>query len=85
MTPKTLTEIIKSTNIKEFDLLSLDVEGHEHEVLESWDFSIPISVILIEILGLNTDKDELCRQKLLSNNYIFYRKCGPNEVYILNK
>ena len=71
ITPKSLTEILKSTGIPEFDFLSLDVEGHELEVLESWDFSIPIRVILLETLGVNPQKDELCRQKLISKNYKF--------------
>lgn len=85
LVPKTLTEIIKSTQIKEFDFLSLDVEGHEFEVLDSWDFSVPINVILIETLGVEPEKELKCRNKLISNNYSFYSKCAHNEVYILNK
>jgi len=81
--PMTLTEIIKSTNIKNFNLLSLDVEGHEYEVLCSWDFSIPIEIILIEILGLDTNKEELCRQILRKNDYIFACVYKHNEIYIL--
>lgn len=81
ITPKTLSDIIKSTNIKHFDLLSLDVEGHEYEVLQSWDFSIPIDVILIETLGVEPEKDELCRQFLLKNNYKFITKFKHNEIF----
>ena len=44
--PKSLTEIVKETKLDHIDLLSLDVEGHEYEVLQSWDFSIPIDIIL---------------------------------------
>ena len=80
--PMTLTEIIKSTNIKNFNLLSLDVEGHEYEVLCSWDFSIPIEIILIEILGLDTNKEELCRQILYKNNYKFICVYKHNEIYV---
>jgi FkbM family methyltransferase len=83
--PKTLTEIIKETNINHFDLLSLDVEGHEYEVLKSWDFSVPIDVILIELLGANPEKEDLCREILLKNNYKFVTKFKLNEIYILNK
>ena len=83
--PKTLTEIVKQTQLKEIDFLSLDVEGHEYEVLQSWDFSIPIYVILIETLGVDKIKDDLCRKILLENNYIFYSLCSHNEIYILNK
>jgi hypothetical protein len=81
--PKTLTDIIKSTNITHIDFLSLDVEGHEYEVLQSWDFSIPIHLILIEILGVQPDREELCRQILLKNGYTFMEKFKHNEIYIL--
>ena len=82
--PKTLTDILKSTNLKHIDFLSLDVEGHEYEVLQSWDFSIPIDLILIETLGVQPDKDELCRQLLISNGYKFIQKFSHNEIFINN-
>lgn len=82
--PIKLTEIVKSTNLTHIDLLSLDVEGHEYEVLQSWDFSIPIDVILIETLGVQPEKDELCRELLLKNNYNFVAKYKHNEIYTLN-
>ena len=81
--PKSLTEIIKSTNITHVDFLSLDVEGHEYEVLKSWDFSIPIDVILIETLGVQPERDQLCREILLSNNYKFMQPFKHNEIYVL--
>ncbi len=82
--PKTLTEIVKSTNLNHIDLLSLDVEGHELEVLKSWDFSVPIDVILIETLGAEPEKDQLCREYLINNNYKFFTKCAHNEIYVLD-
>lgn len=82
--PRSLTDVCKSTNIKHIDLLSLDVEGHEYEVLMSWDFSIPIDVVLIETLGVQPDKDQLCRDLLIKNGYTFYKRCQHNEVFILN-
>jgi FkbM family methyltransferase len=81
--PKTLTEIIKSTGIKYIDFLSLDVEGHEYEVLKSWDFSVPINIILIEMLGIDTEKEELCREILLQNGYSFEQKFAHNEIFKL--
>ena len=84
--PKSFTEIIKSTGVIHIDLLSLDVEGHELEVLMSWDFSIPIDVILIETLGgSQCEKEELCRQLLIKNGYRFDVKYKHNEVFILEK
>jgi FkbM family methyltransferase len=82
--PKTLTEIVKSTDIKHINLLSLDVEGHEYEVLLSWDFSVPIDVILIETLGGSLcEKEEKCREILKKNGYAFDTKFKHNEVFIL--
>ena len=85
--PKTLTEIIKSTDFKYFDLLSLDVEGHELEVLQSWDFSIPIKIILIEMTHDNYIKNEKCRNILLKNNYKLdhIHENKRDEIYILNE
>ena len=80
--PKSLTEILQQTKITKFDFLSLDVEGHEFEVLQSYDFSIPIDVILIEMLGVQKEKDDMCRKRLLENDYIFHSTCAHNEVYI---
>jgi len=82
--PVKLIDVVKQTNIKHIDLLSLDVEGHEYEVLQSWDFSIPIDIILIEILGVDSNKEELCRKLLIDNNYKFICKCSHNEVYAHN-
>jgi len=82
--PKTLREIIKSTDIKHFDLLSLDVEGHEYEVLNSWDFSVPIDVIMFEVLDENDEKGEMCRKLLIENGYIFDCRFCHNEIFILN-
>jgi FkbM family methyltransferase len=80
--PKTLSEIINSTGIKHIDLLSLDVEGHEYEVLMSFNFDIEIDVILIETLGVEPTKDDQCRQLLIKNGFLFSEKCKHNEVFV---
>jgi len=82
--PESLTNIIKSTTFKYIDLLSLDVEGHELEVLESYDFNIPIKVILIEMLPDNEFKNEKCRKILYDNKYKLDCVHGRDEIYILN-
>lgn len=82
--PKTLTEIVKSTNFKHINLLVLDVEGHEYEVLLSWDFLIPIDIILMETLEFNEQKNQMCRDILITNNYSFIKKCHHNEIFALN-
>lgn len=85
MTPMSLTDIIKTTGISHIDFLSLDVEGHELEVLQSWDFSIPIDLILIELLGFNIIREEQCKKLLIDNGYRFIETIGGNnDIYILN-
>lgn len=83
--PKSLTDIVKTTPIKHIDFISLDVEGHEYEVLQSWDFSIPIDVILIEMLGVEPNKEDLCRKLLMDNGYKFDTKIAYNEIFILDQ
>lgn len=83
--PTTFTEIVKKTKLTNIDLLTLDVEGHEYEVLQSWDFSIPINVILIEMLDVQPEKDELCRKILIKNNYKFICKYKHNEIFSLDE
>ena len=82
--PQSLTEIIKQTNLQHIDFMSLDVEGHEYEVLKSWDFSVPIDVILMETLGCQPEREQMCRELLLQNNYRFIIKFKHNEIYALN-
>lgn len=83
--PTTLSQIVRETKLTHIDLLSLDVEGHEYEVLQSWDFSIPIDIILIETLGVQPEKDELCREILIKNNYKFITKYQHNEIFSRNE
>lgn len=52
----------------------------------SWDFSVPIDVILIETLGgSQIEKEKMCRDILIKNGYIFDTKYKHNEVFILKK
>jgi len=82
--PKSLTDIIKSCHMSYIDFMSLDVEGHELEVLLSWDFSVPIHVIMIEMLGQNKEKEEQCRYILLSHGYKFHSVFKHNELFVLS-
>ena len=53
--PCFLTELVRRSGIQSFGLLSLDVEGHELEVLKSYDWHVPIKYILVES-NANTPK-----------------------------
>jgi FkbM family methyltransferase len=81
--PITLSKVIKDSNIKHFDFLSLDVEGHELEVLQSWDFSVLIDLILIENLETDKLKSKKCYDILINNGYLFVQKFKHNEIYVL--
>jgi len=43
-----ISKILKESNIKRVDLFSIDVEGGELEVLKTFDWEIPVYLILIE-------------------------------------
>jgi hypothetical protein len=82
--PRTMQSILDESNIHNIDLFSLDVEGHELNVLKSIDFSKnTINVILIEMLNNNSELEQI-RNLLKEQNYRFYDVVGRNEVYILN-
>jgi len=84
MKPRTMQSILDEVGILQIDFFSLDVEGHELNVLKSIDFSkTKINVILIEMLEVDKDLNER-RIFLKNNNYIFFGKVGRNEVYILS-
>ncbi len=83
MKPKSLTSILNSSGYDHIDFFSLDVEGHELNVLKSLDFqnTIPIYLILMENLG-DTPENELCKEILQSNGFEYQGKCAHNDVYI---
>ena len=56
--PRTLNDIMSKSGIDRFDFISLDVEGHELNVLDSFSFEIPTVVWLIETLQ---NKDEITK------------------------
>ncbi len=64
---KTLNEIIEISPLKDkqIDLLSIDIENHEYEVLNDFDFKkYKINVIVIEILDLEQTKLEIYNQNI---------------------
>tara|TARA_B110000503_G_scaffold63243_1_gene99945 strand:+ start:112 stop:828 length:717 start_codon:yes stop_codon:yes gene_type:complete len=71
ITTDTLNNIISNTKYKNriFDLLSIDVEGHELEVLKGFDLNkYSPKVIVVEYLDLNVSKLEI---KNLSTENVF--------------
>lgn len=83
MKSNTMENIINDSGIKEFDLLSLDVEGHELNVLKSINFEKTlIHVILVEMLDDNSNLDDI-NNLLVSKNYVYHSDFGRNKVYVL--
>lgn len=78
--PMTLTQVIKESKFDKIDFFSLDVEGHEYEVLCSFDWSIPINIFLIE----NNPNKHKIDILLLSKKYIFIEFVGPNSLWFLD-
>jgi hypothetical protein len=76
----TLSNILKHANVSYIDFFSLDVEGHEYDVLLSMDWSIPVHVILVETLGISDD--DKVRRLLTERGFVFDGKCAHNEVWI---
>jgi FkbM family methyltransferase len=79
-------DIMKEENITHIDYLSLDVEGHELNVLKGIDFKkLKINVLTIEnnppscvLCG-----DEKIRQLMFNNNYLLWgRTIGLDDIYV---
>jgi FkbM family methyltransferase len=80
---KTLTTILKSNNINKVDFFSLDVEGHEYEVLNGLDFDYCSPTwIVIEIYTKDLEKimDFMGEKnyKLIENLTNFNHKDNPH-------
>ena len=80
---RTLADILHDAGIMRVDFLSLDVEGYEFEVLLSMDWSIPIRVILIEMISDHPEKNMKCRALLRQHGYRFDGTCAHNEIWVL--
>lgn len=83
MKTRTLENIIDDSKYKEIEFLSLDVEGHEFQVLKSINFSsITIHILLIEMLDNNTYQKDI-EQLLEQHKYVYHSDIGRNRVYVL--
>lgn len=81
---KPINEIIKSLDIKKVDLFSIDVEGGEYEVLKTFNWDIPVYVILIE-MGHDELRNNLCRDFMSGKKFVFDMVLGCNEVWVNHK
>lgn len=86
---KPINKILKDITIKKVDLFSIDVEGAEIDVLNTFDWSIPVYIILIEMIDYGNEdgknKCETARQILKEKGFEFDMTLGCNEVWINKK
>ncbi len=79
---KPIHKILENIEIKKVDLFSIDVEGGELDVLTTFNWNIPVYIVLIEMAKHDLEKDESCRKFLISKNFEFEGEIGCNEVWI---
>jgi FkbM family methyltransferase len=83
---RTIKNVFGENNIEHIDYMSIDVEGHELNVLEGIDFdSVRINVISIENCSIpNTVYgDEAIRILMQEHNYILWgRIVGLDDIYV---
>lgn len=74
-----LDTILQEYKVTHIDFLSLDVEGHELEVLKAIDFSkVVIDVITVE----NDYNDEAIRDILRANGFILYAHVHVDDIFV---
>lgn len=76
-----ISEAISHLNLRKIDLFSIDVEGGELEVLKTFNWGIPVYIILIE-MSHDEQRNELCREMMRNNQLEFDMVIGVNEVWI---
>ena len=89
ITTDTLNNIISNTKYKNqiFDLLSIDVEGHELEVLKGFDLNkYSPKVIVVEYLDLNVSKLEIKNLSIenILNSEIYKYLVSKNYILVNN-
>lgn len=79
---RTLDSILEENNIKEnFDLISIDVEGHEIELFKGFDIRRwRPKLVLLEDHVTTQDKHRF----MISNGYQFLLRTGLNTWYVHN-
>ena len=72
-----MKDLVTPSVLSSVDLFSIDVEGNELAVLETFDWNIPVKYILIEI----NDEYQRCKSFLELKNFTFIGKISNNSLY----
>ena len=82
MKTRSLTDIVKDSGVDHIDFFSLDVEGHELNVLKSFDFSVPIGLLLMEWNESKIDDLTQCNDILNKNGYVCIDEFQASKIYV---
>lgn len=82
---KPIRDVIKEVPIEKVDLFSIDVEGGEYDVLNTFDWNIHVRIILIEMSSDSPEKNEKCREFIKSKNFVFSEKYRGSDIWINQK
>jgi FkbM family methyltransferase len=78
-----LDDILHEAGINQIQFWSLDVEGAEYEVLQTMDWTIPVDVICIEMLGgSHAEINEKCRALLRAQGFRLSETFAHNEIWV---
>ena len=89
-----ISKLVPFEKYPKIDFFSLDVEGGELDVLESFDWRIDVHLILIEINAegqtneghawgeyFDLERAEKCRQLLRDKGFTFVKRVGGNDLW----
>jgi FkbM family methyltransferase len=82
LVPRTLTDIVKDSGLQRIDLLSVDVEGHEANVLKSFDFSVPVYMVLVDVESDDSELAKSCHEVLEPKGFVLVENYKGNNVYV---
>lgn len=81
-----LKEFLSHSGADHIDFFSLDVEGGELSVMQTFNFDVLVHVFIIELDGRNPEKDESVRQLLQKQGFVKsdkkFRSSWANEIWV---
>ena len=79
-----IKNLLNDSNLKYIDIFFIDVEGAEKIILETMDWNIEVYIIVIELHGIDIEKDNSCREILIKLGFEYHSTLCCNEVWINN-
>jgi FkbM family methyltransferase len=82
LTPRTLTDLVKENNLDHIDLLTVDVEGHEVNVLRSFDFTVPVYMAMVDVTTDDSATAVATKELLEAKDFVFVESYNGNHIYV---